>query len=1012
MRSIVTRKSKKNCAGCQSWLRAFILIAAGTVLISGQSIDALPLGFGVHQDELEYSQIVDNDFAVYHGKVVPNEGKMIFESLRAAKPVLENWFGVERHRRLNVVMSHVTDGASFANFITDSIELQTLGLGGRDLAWHEFVHATMYRYFDNFLGPPGAILHLPWLPAWFIEGLAESVSMSIGSYAQSGIERYHVLTGAWPDYARLHSLYGKGGFFLEGYGTAGAFVGYIFRRGPNQLLKPLMTEFYDLSKPWWWPWTLVPFNGFLPLDAALEKYHGKNAEALFVDYKAAATKYWLSRKDLVTLGNYSVPRWQGSTRGLIVDGSEVGLTEATRGVINYRLVQFDQYGWGVKSLGKQLSRFAQKERDEGTLPFTYGPDWARVREVENYKGKLSYRIEIDGKVIRENIQDVWQFVANGDRLAWMQHDGEATSFCWVLRTSKASLEKPDCFYASMPKSLDWLGIYAQSKSVQEVYLAQREQGLTGDRSRIIVWNGSTGKFRELGDLAGVNSYPQSLTRAGKKVWLLAAHSHSQVIRQIDSETGVCLGEFSPMEYLVGLHGLQNGELVGVIFDGSSQNLLKISDPAKFLHPCKKDAPPTSPLLVAMAKPGINFDEALLAAAAWSPVENTEKELEKGIEPNLSAIKAGPADGNWKPFSLAEGQQSSDRKWNARPVLLFPWVGGEDALGAQYGMVSIPLMDDLQNETVRLTVLYGAESKFPSSSLNLVTTRYWPTISLDIFRMQTFNGALVQNQRTYPVYYDDVGIKLGSEWQAVLGGESYGLELGTKVSRLQPMWVRDDGLADLQGVRVRNVIEPYINLSSQHRFQIGDLGWNVQGRAAPAGINPYHDYNSLGSDISLGLRTGSKVKASVGIEGSRTRGKRPHLLREYYTPLKTFVPGSGGGYNQNSFAVAGTGGLFGAQYGDSKGRAKLNLSYPIVEDLNKLLWILYLERIDMSAFYNYGGAWSRASLPKKGQLTPAHGYNVDLQMENKGVRANVGIGVGQVFGDQFQIYMKTGFDALF
>ena len=126
-----------------------------------------------------------------------------------------------------------------------------------------------------------------------------------------------------------------------------------------------------------------------------------------------------------------------------------------------------------------------------------------------------------------------------------------------------------------------------------------------------------------------------------------------------------------------------------------------------------------------------------------------------------------------------------------------------------------------------------------------------------------------------------------------------------------------------------------------------------------------------------------------------------------------MPGSGGGYNKNNFALLGNGGLFSPQFGNTQSRLQLGATVPIVRDFDQLISILYLERLDFSAFYNYGGAWNGLR-PVRGfdQLTAAHGYNLDLQLENKGVRFNVGIGIGTVVGDSFQSYVSTGFDALF
>jgi hypothetical protein len=75
-------------------------------------------------------------------------------------------------------------------------------------------------------------------------------------------------------------------------------------------------------------------------------------------------------------------------------------------------------------------------------------------------------------------------------------------------------------------------------------------------------------------------------------------------------------------------------------------------------------------------------------------------------------------------------------------------------------------------------------------------------------------------------------------------------------------------------------------------------------------------------------------------------------------------------------------------------------------------LAYIDRLDFTSFLNYGGAWSRAATPTPEQLIAAHGYNLDLQLDNKGIQFNVGVGTGQVFGEPFEVYVKTGFDALF
>ena len=135
------------------------------------------------------------------------------------------------------------------------------------------------------------------------------------------------------------------------------------------------------------------------------------------------------------------------------------------------------------------------------------------------------------------------------------------------------------------------------------------------------------------------------------------------------------------------------------------------------------------------------------------------------------------------------------------------------------------------------------------------------------------------------------------------------------------------------------------------------------------------------------------------------------LKEVYRPLKTFVPGSGGGLNGANFPLAGPGYLTASQTGDTKARAKISWTFPIIPSLDTLIGIFYMERLDFTAFFNYGGAWDGGPAPKEADLIKAHGYNLDLSTDIKGITVNVGLGTGQVIGQEWDSYFKFGFDTL-
>ena len=115
------------------------------------------------------------------------------------------------------------------------------------------------------------------------------------------MERYQALSGQWPSWDRIHSLYTSGPFNYRGYATSGAFVSWILRSNDANKLGSTLEQFKAKSMPWYWPWALTPFNGFLPMDHALEHLTEEKGRKLYEQYKAEATKFWTSKVKVPTL---------------------------------------------------------------------------------------------------------------------------------------------------------------------------------------------------------------------------------------------------------------------------------------------------------------------------------------------------------------------------------------------------------------------------------------------------------------------------------------------------------------------------------------------------------------------------------------------------------------------------------------------------------------------------------------------------------------------------------------
>ncbi len=988
-----------------------------------QTSYALPIGFGINQGPIRYNEITSNNFLVYLDRRTPQEGFMVMESLEAARNPLELWFGSKRTRPLPVILSAVTENASFANFLTDVLEIQSLGQGPKSLFLHEYVHQGMYRTLDNFLGPIGNIIHLPWLPAWFIEGLADSLALTVGSDGMAGIERYQALSGDWPSYDRLHSLYTSGSFSARGYATSAGMVRFLLKKiGPDRL-SLFMHQLRANTMPWWWPVSVVPYLDTMPFDRALKEFAGLNGRDFYELYKKEAKNRWESLPGSF----YLEPAVKGQVRPMSVQGPSTFDPRLAP------LVQEDgkkgHHGTAALIAAGSIGKSAGWQGDD--LEFDDKYDFIVGRSEKAGEGektspvKSDFMPEIEYEYgenydlftkfkFKEKIFKRKGFVSNLSQsktdYIWLETVLSKMSLCLTRKNSlaKNKFHVVCPLQVKMPQSLKVIGgkpVEAEKRNIlSTLWLTISEERLTGNVYKLAFFDAATKKIT----IAAKNftAPPVDVAFVGADTWLLVSERYRQTLRKVDADLN-CQSMILTKDHLLGIRGLDDKNLIMRLYAGSETWARRINPREQPLVPCEIPLAPVSPLEVAMgsAKP-IALSVALAGSEIWVDEVKNPNKAEKMLQKEPSSVSE-------KPLGKAAADKYSIKKqrWRGRPVFLVPWIGAEDALGYQLGVISVPLMDHLQNETIRATVLVGAASRFPYQEVTLTSTRFRPTYNLAVYRQQSYNGQLWirSTNQIKTSYLDEKGVRIEVSRPLRLGDTKVSLSGGLKVADLKP-YLGPSILG--RGV----LVEPMGSIEF-YKTIFDDLGLStsLSGRVAPKGLNKTWDYNQIGfsSGLSIPLSLWNS-SASVGIEGSRTRGIAQRDYAEIYRPLKTFIPGSGGGYNQNNFPIVESGsGLFASQNGDTQGRFKGHWTVPVVPDVDRMFWLIYADRLDFTAFYNYGGAWDGAK-PSQGfaGLTSAHGYNLDLQMENKGVRFNMGLGTGQVRGQPFEVYMTTGFDALF
>ncbi|MFK7872534.1 MAG: hypothetical protein AB8C84_05100 [Oligoflexales bacterium] len=958
----------------KSWnkrLNGFVI----TALILPTIAKSLPIGFYTNQGAREYQLLASKHFQFFHDTESLPEAKALMDATNNLRPYAEQWFGMKRRSPLPVVMSGVSSHASFANFLLDTIELQTLGQGDRDLMWHEYTHAMMYLHFSEPLGQAWALWHLPWMPAWFLEGLAEAMSRSIGSDATAAIERYSALHDDWFHLDDLHSLY-RSKTSYAGYAASGAFVSWLLEKGLAKDFPKFMEKFYSRTLPWYWPLTLIPSLDALPMDASLKWALGKNAPQLYKMYKKEAKSYWFRHDHgpLLTTQPGARSRWSGAPLTFSIHGQLYGFFRDHES-IRPHLLNFSTQNWVVKSQPLHTSFPLGENPQIATTNLLISTEVIKDQNNQKKNTNIILRNKEEEKIITVP-GFVTHVTSTGSYMIWLEKNINKTSLCY---SSLHQPEKKICpIEESYPRQIAWLG----TENKDRVWLRLTTETPAGDQHKILVWDQNLLESEFLSPPTD-GSTPLQLTRTGDTLWMLKSFRTGRYLEKISTH-GLCLAQSPVADLVYHIEGMKEGDLALTLYDGEYQSIYRYR-PAE--RPCQRYTAHTSPYLIATnSNQFLSLENAVSKSSLWQPPTLLNK-----------AKQAPPSGTHLPPHRLTKPAPH-----HAHSPFFFPWVGGDDPLGGlQIGLVGVPWIDKLQNHTLRTSLLVGTVSQFPTVDISYTNRRHHPSWVLQGFNRQLFNGYI----NTRPSYLQEFGL----QWNTA---SSYHIK---KMSGQWSFAVKSSKILAYVGAynpnRTGLLIEPSGDVSISTSFGKGRTSFSLGQTITPGFLNKNFNYNQLRSSLSASYPMFKSSHLSLAFSGSRTRGSKRRNLMELYSPLQTFIPGTGGGYNKNSFPVLGSGSLFSLRYGDTKARAQLRFTQPVIQNFNKVFWILFAERLDFSAFLNYGGAWYGPT-PSSETFSIAHGYNLDFQLENKGVRFNVGLGAGQVLGNSFQVYLTTGFDSLF
>lgn len=256
------------------------------ILVCGET-NAIPLSFlkttAGNQRDIQWNLLDDGFVEVYYDKNSSQLAESVQESIWSAYPHLKNILGVKLDK-VTLILGDRDNGPGFANPVSQNIEAQILSSRTQAFFQHELVHRMMYVHNDFHIGPLGRIFSLAMMPTWWIEGLAEYLTESVGEVEIEGFMREMALNDHWPSWERLHALYNADGDSnLRGYVVSGRFFGWILSRSNEKDLAKIQEQIA-------WRTVTPPF--YNASDKWLVEHVGKTGKELYDEFKQEQTAEW------------------------------------------------------------------------------------------------------------------------------------------------------------------------------------------------------------------------------------------------------------------------------------------------------------------------------------------------------------------------------------------------------------------------------------------------------------------------------------------------------------------------------------------------------------------------------------------------------------------------------------------------------------------------------------------------------------------------------------------------
>jgi hypothetical protein len=984
-----------------SHLRLFATIFS--VALCETQASAVPTAFLLapsgNQRDANWKTIETPRFRIYHEDSAQSLGTLGVDATETAWPYLSFILGIRlpgdsnqfathpreeisRFQKIPVVINARADIGGFANLATQNIEIQVQSGAKTSLFQHELTHRIMYERIDPNFGPGGRIFTTAMLPTWWIEGLAEHLTESVGRWETQGIARTMALKNHWPTWDSLHNLYNAPGDYGKGYVTSGRFFAYLRNLLPQKTLAELHDSFF-------WETLTPPF--VTATHFMLKKHWNKSGDELYQDFQNSQKEYWtkelegmpaLSESAKIVTRRQNAPNFVTWTDTFLINNLRRKPLESSLIVLNdskktqerraldiegshlFALAPWERHDGGFWSTteqnfdnnttGDELKYFefrgdavdikASAVLKKSSFPLSSAKDPVVITDILSIgKGKAFVLGSVRGDFALYYIDSA------KNTIAILRKWTAPTEIHLVKQSQERKPDIPSCAALIIDYDLERTSLERQCSDGTHSVLLPPEKlfirsAIEHENDRFLLqfaWNSATGlvEFQN-----GIFTQPVTVPEWGDS---LLPCGESTDCMWVFTGDGFSLLEFS----------------LEKVFARSKSWLQTLPETSQW-----RAMPawhPYQPPFVAIAE-----KERLLTGSARSPQISTgQNQIEEKRETKT-------ADAPYR-----------HRHFFSYPTLIPPYLGGWSV-----GLASIPWMDEMERDRVEIFADYSLGSGLPSGKVSYVNNRLFDAFAFTMLTQSRFNGkyyargcgttfcdySQYPNQHNYYFYsyLRENGIEISSSH--LFPTTTNTLAFALRLSDVSPFYSMNNrqeistlgtqkAILATAGVAASTIAAERAFYSGKST-EIDNNSWiwrtSLAGQAQSThGVSKSYDYSGNTLPTTNFQRYSLSGRSSVSFsekifslrgEIGATTGSSPLNLREYYQPFRTYLQGTGMSLNALNLSLASAGQIFTIDTGAYSFRTSMDYAFPVWRNLDYQFLILYFESLRGELGLSHGG----------------------------------------------------------